>query len=203
MLNSLGVTEEIQEKEPVLPLDQNSNRSSHRSIPLSTQYRIYNPNPYIVYSDYPNLDENTLAKVETTESTGSFAFKLLSRLAGLWFVTVAAGSVICSIPISAMGLPIILGVGIFCLVAIAIFKYIVRIWVHLLSLSWRLTKTVIMSPKHLIGVGFSLVRKVTHLIFHRNTPGLIDQHPYPTFPPLVRRQSTTSSKYTDRSFEGF
>jgi hypothetical protein len=177
--------------------------SDNQSLNKSGSFRIYNPNPYTVYSDYPNLDPIEVSKLDKPEeSSGSFAFKLLSRLAGLWFITVAAGSVICSIPISAIGLPIIMGVGVTCLVILAIFQYIIRLYLQLLSLAWKAIKAVLFSPKHLIGFGVSLIRKVSHYFFHRNTVGMVDQHPYPSFPPLSRRLSTTSSRYTDRSYEG-
>jgi hypothetical protein len=202
-------TESSQHDGNTLPTDQTSNRSSHRSAPLSehltsNQHRIYNPHPYTIYNEYPDLGESASVKLDKkVESHSSFAFKMLSRLAGLWFITVAAGSVVCSIPISAMGLPIILGIGIFCLVSVAVVKYIVRLWFQLLAICWKATKALITSPTHLIGLGISLFRKVTHIIFHRNTTGLVDLHPYPTFPPSTRRHSTASSKYTDKSFEGF
>lgn len=209
--NWFGDTSEQETKTASIPADQETARSVNSTLEeiqktkLIVEPQYYNASPYTVYPEYPphksTVTQTQADLQETKQSNTGFAFQCFYRLTGLWFVTVAAGSVLCSIPISAMGLPIILGFGIISMVAVAIFSYIVKFWIKILAMIWRAFKAALLSPTYLVGMTGSLIRKVTHMIFNRNNIMPVEQQQYPVFPSQNRRFSN-SSRLTDRSFDG-
>jgi hypothetical protein len=88
---------------------------------------------------------NSLAGQEDVKANLA-PFTFLYRLTALWFITVAAGSVVWSIPIGAIGLPIIIGLGIVTLIISFITSIIIRFWIFLLKSSWGMIRSVLDGP---------------------------------------------------------
>jgi hypothetical protein len=125
-------------------------------------------------------------------------FSFLYRLASLWFISIAAGSVLCSIPISAIGLPFILGIGFVSMLIVFIMTLLFKMWISLLKASFRAVKTLFKGPFQIVS---SLLRKITSSLTASNSA--INQKPdhlptgQPVLPINTRRYSTSSQ----RSFE--
>ncbi|KAJ3253025.1 hypothetical protein HK103_001035 [Boothiomyces macroporosus] len=106
------------------------------------------------------------------------------------YIGVAGGSVLLSIPISALGLPFILSIGIVSFVIAVIMKWIVQAWLNTILFSLRLVKTIMFSPTYLLQYAGSMLRKMVMSLYQKKKEEV----------PLVDiRRHSTSSRYTDRS----
>jgi hypothetical protein len=169
----------------------------------------------VTASDLQNVN-STSEKQTNSSPTYSLFFlntplTFLYRLASLWFISIAAGSVLCSIPLSAIGLPFIIGFGIASMFIVFIMSLIFKLWILLLKASWRAVRSMFSGPLRIVG---SLWNKAV-AIFHGNSPSLIKSStPYrgrdrsavrqPLLPinTANNRRFSTSSRLTDRSFDG-
>ncbi len=126
-----------------------------------------------VYQDEP---------IQEPEPTG--LFKFLGRLTGLWFVTVAAGSVLLSIPVSAIGLPIILSVGLTSLIVKSLFSWLYKLWIRILIIAWKSIRSLFTSPTLLIQYAGNMLKNTFKSLFS----SAVDTH-QPTLPIQTRRFS--------------
>ncbi|KAJ3271035.1 hypothetical protein HDV01_007116 [Terramyces sp. JEL0728] len=111
-------------------------------------------------------------------------------LSGKFYIGVAGGSVLLSIPISALGLPFILSIGIVSFVIAVIMKWIVQAWLNTIVFAFKLVKTLIFSPTYLLQYAGSMLRKMVMSLVQKKKEEV----------PLVDiRRHSTSSRYTDRS----
>jgi hypothetical protein len=142
------------------------------------------------------LSQNTIAErskdleLDATERKQPLAcIQFLYKLTGLWFLSVAAGSVLCSIPLSAIGLPIIITVGVCSVIITYITSTIIKIWIYFIKLGWKTVKQIVYSPLTVTSYLFS---KITTSIFGKSKSVHI-----PIEKPLSRRFSSSTIRSLD------
>jgi hypothetical protein len=113
----------------------------------------------------------------------------LYKLTGLWFISVAAGSVLCSIPLSAIGLPIIITVGVCSMMITFVASTIIKVWIYFIKLGWKTLKQVFYSPFTITSYFLSTI---TSTLFGRS-PEPISIPPVP----LSRRFSSSTTRSLD------
>lgn len=126
---------------------------------------------------------------------------VIYRLAGLWFITVAAGSVLCSIPISAIGLPFIVGFGLVSMFIMFVMSTILKLWISLLKLSWKAVKSMFSGPLKIVN---SIWNRVSNILKIGSPSYAVSDRPSvkPLLPTnALSRRFSTSSRFTDRSYE--
>ena len=225
---------------PVLPFlvtgssnNNNSNNKTPTKNIIPSSYNYGNDSPIVVpvipataASDVTASDlhihNNSNPEKQTPNPSSLFFFNtpltFLYRLASLWFISIAAASVLCSIPLSAIGLPFIIGFGLVSMCIVFITSLIFKLWISLLKASWRAVKSMFTGPLQLAG---SLWKKATSIlrgnassIINSTTPNnnrgrdrSASRQPLlpintATHPFNSNRRFSTSSRLTDRSFDG-
>jgi hypothetical protein len=148
--------------------------------------------------EYPTLYDRShcdigCSREKPKESTVTYTLKYMGRLAGLWFVTVATGSVLCSIPVSALGLPVILSLGFTSLLVASLFSWFYHLLIKIIAIAWKAIKLLLASPAIIIRNAVFYVKKAAMSIFSIST----DQQPVIS----TQRRFSTASRLTNRSDE--
>ncbi|KAJ3308472.1 hypothetical protein HDV04_001202 [Boothiomyces sp. JEL0838] len=182
--------------DPTEPARKIAHLALHPNLDLSGKFVDHANSDY--HSDHyqqsrlGELHHNIMIQKQKTEEKTTFSTLLsfLYRLTIVWYIGVAGGSVLLSIPISALGLPFILSIGIVSFVIAVIMKWVVQAWLNTILFSLRLVKTVMFSPTYLLQYAGSMLRKMVMSLYQKKKEEV----------PLVDiRRHSTSSRYTDRS----
>jgi hypothetical protein len=131
-------------------------------------------NHYFPLVDQPHVEidmENTVLDVEPkvyeleSESVFPFGARAIYRLVGAWFVTVAAGSVLVSIPVAIGALPMVLFVGGVGMILTALVQWIIRKWINFIIICLRLIKDLLLSPRYLLSLTGTIIKRSYNLLF--------------------------------------
>ncbi|KAJ3306597.1 hypothetical protein HDV03_004726 [Kappamyces sp. JEL0829] len=176
----------------------------------------YHPHTSANSTPYSNLINSNLggtahhSATEEVRTRSSFSpFTFLYRLTGLWFITVAAGSVMWSIPIGAIGLPVIIGMGTFALIIGFIASLVLKVWLYLLKSSWKAIKSVFFTPLSFLEYALKKVTGASRmqLLEMDSLENGSRNHSNAAPPPSSsyggsQRRFSSSSRITDRSYDG-
>ena len=92
--------------------------------------------------------------VEYSKDPGSVTttsgMKKVLGLVGVWFMTIAAGSVLCSIPLAVATLPFVCVVAI-CILAVGAFlKWVFALWLAMVKYCLVVVRDIVLYPRHLV-----------------------------------------------------
>ncbi|KAJ3323056.1 hypothetical protein HDV06_002502 [Boothiomyces sp. JEL0866] len=177
--------------DPVEPARKIAHLALHPNLELSGKFVDYS-NIQLDQLILGELHHNIMIQKQSTEEKTTFSTLLsfLYRLTIVWYIGVAGGSVLLSIPISALGLPFILSIGIVSFFIAVIMKWIVQAWLNTIIFSLKVVKSVMFSPTYLLQYAGSMLRKMVMSLYQKKKEEV----------PLVDiRRHSTSSRYTDRS----
>jgi hypothetical protein len=202
----------------ILPLYQTSpsNTNDNDTTTHPQQHLLNNSNPsntlvpqyYVPYhQQVDTFQESHILNDKDAVNTSNWSTaKFLYRISCLWFVSVALVSSFCSIPISAMGLPVVLLTSISCLVTTYMVSMMFRMWIRFLSQAYKTLCTVLWSPARLIDMVTRVVMRVAFgtpnndpVMYHNTTSPLSDPasgYHYPMIPPSSARQPSKYHPFT-------
>ena len=92
------------------------------------------------------ITENT----QPSTSIFSAGMKRVVGLIGVWFMTIAAGSLLCSIPLAIASLPFVCVVIVSIMIVGQFVKWLFGIWLGMVRYCLLLIRDVIMYPRHLV-----------------------------------------------------
>ena len=190
----------------------------------------------IVKEDHPSEDKVRLkpqdpsndddSNKQETGSKLSGALVMLYRMTCMWFVVTTVSSVVLSLPLSLLGVPFVIGIGVTGIVS----AFIVKLWLRLLLNVLAALKTVVFSPSLLLEMASNAFRKVVDLpiswiktnnnnnedcvatdaLYHHQTQqtqhyALQDSVEYPQYSSVANRVHSASSTRSDMtaSRQGF
>ncbi|KAI8897771.1 hypothetical protein BC833DRAFT_592417 [Globomyces pollinis-pini] len=168
------------------------NQISSLQSSTSSTYQHNAIQPLYFQNRTTNQGNSDMINVNTSSPLYWTFIKFLYKLTAIWYISIATGSVILSIPIASFSLPLILVCGVFSFLVSLLISFLSKLYISFIVFTWNTLKKILFSSNGIFGIVNSVFKKVGS-IFSSSAP--ISDLPTTQ----LQRRPSTSSKHTDRS----